>query len=184
MTASLGPTRVQFQKFAARWRELCKEQANLDWRKAEWCRDVRETFGLPPTGDEQFVNYCTQNFDMQPGQAREMLDRARLAKLVPDALQWNALGGFKGIAPALKLPVKQQAEAVRTAQREVKAVATIVRERTQPKEASKKLADAPVHQPKIIARSAGRDLAELAKWCHRHVKEMPAEIRVIVDMYK
>lgn len=178
-------------KFIKVWRAIQKDQAELDYRKSAFSKELRAQFSPGKSGDEQFHKWCAEYLGLQRNQTQELLARGVAVSIVSDALTWNTLGGYKSIAYVRELPRKEQAAVIETAKKTGYSIRTIMAKRghTLPgytpepvKRSSEPIAES---ASKTQRRGVYADITALANYvAGLSLKTVPADIRVIVDMYK
>jgi hypothetical protein len=115
--------------FVKRWRELERQQRDLDFNKSLWCRDLRREFPIGTIGENQFIKWCDTELGLTAGQASELLARAAAVKTVPDADTWKVLGGFRAIQQLDMVPKHQQVNVLEAAKSSGKSLRTVIKER-------------------------------------------------------
>lgn len=158
--------------FVKRWREIERQQKDLDFQRSRLARDIRAEFEKGDRGDDQFCNWCVIELGITAFQARELLTRAVAATIVPDDRTWKMIGGYRAIRPLQGLPRKHQVDVLEAAKSSGRAPINIMRERGLAVSASK-----PQQQ------SAYTDAVTLAQFISRTSKHIPEDILAIVSRY-
>jgi len=172
------------------WRQIQKDQRDLDFRKSEFSKELRAHFAAGKAGDEMFHRWCLDNLGLQRNQTQELLARGIAATIVTDADAWNMLNGYKSIAYVRELPRKEQIAVIEAAKKSGYSIRTIMAKRghTLPGYAPVpvKKSDNPItpSATKPQRRGVYADITALANFVAGLSVKVPADIRVIADMYK
>ena len=172
------------------WRAIQKDQRDLDFRKSAFSKELRSHFAPGKTGDHMFHKWCLDNLGLQRNQTQELLARGAAVTVVPDADTWNVLGGYRQIAHVRELPRKEQVAVIEAAKKSGYAIRTIMAKRghslpgyaPEPVGRTSKQPEKPASKPQ--RRGVYADIAALANFVADSKLKLPADIRVIVDMYK
>lgn len=158
-----------------KWRDLERRSRDVDFERSRWCRDVRGEFGPGFDGDREFLTWLRVSVMVEGDIARELLNRAQLAKLADDARAWTDLGGYRGLRPLLSVSASERGVIVAAALLENKAVRTVVRER----EAIRRSVATPQKPPApsvAAATTPAQDDLLVATWVVKHAKRAPADV--------
>jgi hypothetical protein len=172
------------------WRAIQKDQRELDFRKSEFSKDLRAHFAAGKAGDEMFHRWCLDNLGLQRNQTQELLARGVAATIVSDADTWNLLNGYKSIAYVRELPRKEQIAVIEAAKKSGYSIRTIMAKRghslpgyaPDPVVKSDKSLEKSTTKPQ--RRGVYADITVLANYMAAQSLKLPADVRVIVDMYK
>jgi hypothetical protein len=187
--ASSNLSKEVTESFIKRWRALEKQQADLDFARSLWAKELRACFNKGQAGDSKFLRWCQDFLGSDiTFQAGELLKRATLVQTIDKPEDWNRLGGFREIRKVLDLPTEKDRSAVLQAASKPGGyrIATLVRNhQIANAPPAKKIAPLPV-QDKVNAPARGmrRDIQDLAQYIAKNCKNLPPDIRVIVDMYR
>lgn len=190
MSAAKNMTIDARHRFIKVWRAIQKDQAELDFRKSAFSKELRAQFSPGKSGDETFHKWCMEYLGLQRNQTQELLARGVAVTIVNDPLTWNTLGGYKSIAYVRELPRKEQVAVIDAAKKSGYSIRTIMAKRghTLPgyaPEPAKKSTD-PITQSatKPQRRGVYADITALSNFVAGLSVKMPADIKAIVDMYK
>lgn len=108
-----------------RFRAIEKTQRDIDFKRSEWCSEVRALAG----NDDAFARWCQTKLLLTQNEISQLLQRARAATLVTDSRSWEQLRGFKGIRAVLHLPKTEQINVVQAAKVAGRPIRSVMIER-------------------------------------------------------
>lgn len=167
--------------FIKLWRKIQKDQEELDFRKAEWARDLRKEH----KSDDAFIEWCRVELEMAHGTADELLRRAKLITVIPDAPTWNKLGGYEKLQPLVSkhLPRKEQVaivEAAKVSGYVDRPITRVMQQRGHLPAPTP--ARSTAHLP-VIATPTAHEIQRLAAFIDATIKNPPPDVRRIVSKY-
>lgn len=179
-------TTDKLHTFVKRWNQLAKAQADLDYQKSVYAKDLRAEFGT----DASCVKWCEAHLNLTEYQAKELLDRAAAVKVISDPKVWAQVGGsrgFENIRPMLKYPKKEQVAIVEAAKVEALQIPSIIRKRhPEPVQVTKPTSrgSSPIIARPVTTRKMS-DADLLAKWIAENAASLPMtpELENVVRMY-
>lgn len=163
-------TKTDCKQFIQRWKELFQAQKDLDYKKSVFARDLRARFEAGEPGDTSFLNWCQDKLELHPRSAAEMLTRAFTASIAVDDKTYKAIGGYREVRNLLDKPKREQVKIIQTAVDEHRGVNAVMRNITS---------TLPFKQH----FSTATDVRVLADYISRNGKNVPADVRVVVERY-
>lgn len=177
-------------KFEQRWIEIERERKDLEFRRAQLCRDIRGEFPGGESGDEEFCKWCATKLGVTAFGARELLTQARAVAILPDEAAWKEIGGLRAIRPVVDLSRRDQTSVLQAAKAQHRAPINVMRERgllIKPEAPVTPLA-APKPQPSPFPVKPRPDpyldAVVLAQFIAKTNKNIPRDIRAVVERYQ
>lgn len=172
-----------------RWRELDRQQKDLDFKKSVWSREARAAFPDGDIGDSQFANWLATDLGFTHKDVTEHQLRAVAAKIVPDQKTYKDVGGYRQIKKLEPLNARQRVTVLEAAKATEHTIERVIRDRglahkTEPKTPLVKVAPAATpYKPRAPQVDHYAAACILARYLGRHGGKLPREIRELVDRY-
>lgn len=111
------------------WKGLERRGKDLDFELSKWCAELRAEFPAGSAGDRACSQWIDTEIAVASGRKEEYLTRAAAFVIVPDAAQYDALGGFAQIRHLIPLDKRERVAVLGAAKASSYRIQTIIRNR-------------------------------------------------------
>lgn len=126
------------------WKALERRDRDLDFDLSKWSAALRSEFAPGPSGDKACAQWLDVELALPASKKEEVMARAAAFAVVPDATQWNSLGGFVQVRHLMPLDKRERVAVLEAAKTSGYRITTIIRNRQSPTAAVSRPSDVQV----------------------------------------